>query len=267
MAKAAAAKATGKVAKTTRTPSKGTRRARGSLSREEILDGAQYLVEEYGLKQLSMPALAKHLKSGVTSIYWYFRSKDDLITALTERAIALIYTRLPPVGDRPWDEEVVAYFSAFREELRRVPLYSEVFVYRSLFVMSRSSVNQAIFERLEAEIAVLVNAGLTEEQAARVYTSCSVFTRGFVLIEHGIETETIEPNDKGVVSQSVSRLDPLQFPVLTKLTDLEQTMWPGEDNFRLGLELLVEGLRKEFGLPKLRTTRRRPAAAGATAAE
>jgi hypothetical protein len=88
-----------------------------------------------------------------------------------------------------------------------------------------------------------------------------------VLIEHGIETETIEPNDKGVVSQSVSRLDPLQFPVLTKLTDLEQTMWPGEDNFRLGLELLVEGLRKEFGLPKLRTTRRRPAAAGATAAE
>ena len=57
MARAAAAKATGKVAKATRTPSKGSRRARGSLSREEILDGAQYLVEEYGLKQLSMPAL------------------------------------------------------------------------------------------------------------------------------------------------------------------------------------------------------------------
>jgi AcrR family transcriptional regulator len=244
----------------TRSSSKATRRARGSLSREEILDGAQYLVEQQGLKQLSMPSLAKHLKSGVTSIYWYFRSKDDLITALTERAISEIYSRLPPVGDRPWDEEMVAYFTAFREELRRVPLYSEVFVYRSLLVMSRSSVNDAIFRRLEDEIAVLVRAGLTVEQAAHVYTSCSVFTRGLVMIEHGIESEAVDSRDKGSVSQIVSHLDPSEFPVLSKLDDLEQTMWPGEDNFQQGLQLLVEGLRKEFGLPTTRAPRRRPAA-------
>ncbi len=31
--------------------------------------------------------LAKHLDVGVTSIYWYFRKKDDLLNAMTDRAL------------------------------------------------------------------------------------------------------------------------------------------------------------------------------------
>src|ERR1700734_3509682 len=73
---------------------RSTRRPRGSLSREEILDGARELVEAHGLQQLSMPALAKQLKSGVTSIYWYFRSKDDLLEALTDRVTRDMYLKL-----------------------------------------------------------------------------------------------------------------------------------------------------------------------------
>src|ERR1700760_2457020 len=38
------------------------RRPRGSLSREEILDAAREIVEREGLRQLSMPTLATHLK-------------------------------------------------------------------------------------------------------------------------------------------------------------------------------------------------------------
>src|SRR6202050_309032 len=107
-----------------------TRRARGSLSREEILDGAQELVEAQGLQQLSMPALAKQLKSGVTSIYWYFRSKDDLLEALTDRVTRDMYLKLPPIGDGAWDEELVGYFTAFRNLLEATPIYREVFAYR-----------------------------------------------------------------------------------------------------------------------------------------
>jgi AcrR family transcriptional regulator len=38
-----------------------SRRARGSLSEEEILEGAKELVERHGLHELSMPALARTL--------------------------------------------------------------------------------------------------------------------------------------------------------------------------------------------------------------
>ena len=55
------------------------RRQRGSLSEEEILDGAHALIARGGLDALSMPALARELAAGVTSIYWYFRNKEELL--------------------------------------------------------------------------------------------------------------------------------------------------------------------------------------------
>ncbi|NED60037.1 helix-turn-helix transcriptional regulator, partial [Streptomyces sp. SID10244] len=56
---------------------KRERRERGSIDPEEIIKGAFELAEEIGVDNLSMPLLGKHLGVGVTSIYWYFRKKDD----------------------------------------------------------------------------------------------------------------------------------------------------------------------------------------------
>src|SRR5512138_843416 len=89
---------------------KPSRRMRGSLSREEILAGARAVIEQRGLGELSMPGLARQLRSGVTSIYWYFRSKDELLVALAEQVTKDLYESLPPVSDGPWDRELESYF-------------------------------------------------------------------------------------------------------------------------------------------------------------
>ena len=111
-------------------PQDRTRRARGSLSADVILDAAEQIVDHDGLHGLSMPILARALGSGVTSIYWYFRSKDDLVVALADRVEQRLFARLPPVGDGPWDDELVAYFSAYRELIHRTPVYRETFSFR-----------------------------------------------------------------------------------------------------------------------------------------
>ena len=90
------------------------RRPRGSLSREEILRGTLVVLERDGLDGLSMPALAKQLGAGVTSIYWYFRTKDDLMSAVAESVTNEVAKQLPIVGTDPWNEELVRYFVAFR---------------------------------------------------------------------------------------------------------------------------------------------------------
>ena len=61
-----------------------------------------------------MPRLARHLAVGVTSLYWYFRSKDDLMAALTEEAADRLYRMLPDYRGRPWDEHLLEYFREFR---------------------------------------------------------------------------------------------------------------------------------------------------------
>jgi AcrR family transcriptional regulator len=225
------------------TAAKPRRRARGSLSQEEILDGAYRVVAEEGLMALSMPALARELKAGVTSIYWYFRSKEDLLAALAERVVQEVYSRLPPVGDGRWDEEIERYFSAFRQELRRMPVYLELFSIRPRFIVTRPHVFETVSRRLEDEIGVLVELGIPADEAAHLYTACSVYTRGFVMLEHGFESE--ERNDPAlatVLGEAVLRLDPARYPILTQLRDF-RPMVLDEDQFQRGLRLLIDGVR------------------------
>lgn len=67
---------------------KRPRRERGSLNAADIIEGAFELAEQVSIDGLSMPLLGKHLDVGVTSIYWYFRKKDDLLNAMTDRALS-----------------------------------------------------------------------------------------------------------------------------------------------------------------------------------
>ncbi len=70
------------------TAEKRQRRERGSINPDDIIKGAFELAEDVGIDNLSMPLLGKHLGVGVTSIYWYFRKKDDLLNAMTDRALS-----------------------------------------------------------------------------------------------------------------------------------------------------------------------------------
>ena len=223
---------------------RSTRRARGSLSREEILDGAQELVEAQGLQQLSMPALAKQLKSGVTSIYWYFRSKDDLLEALTDRVTSDMYLKLPPIGDGAWDDELFDYFTAFRNLLEATPIYREVFAYRARLLFTRTAIAPAIFRRLDDGLSLFMRAGLSAEQAADAFNACSNFTRGFVILEHGLEAETVDEE----MTEKLHHLDVSRFPILGQLDDFERVVWLDDNQFQFGLRLLIAGIRQQYAL-------------------
>jgi AcrR family transcriptional regulator len=230
---------------------KSVRRARGSLSQDEILEAAKALVEEEGLTHLNMPALAKRLNSGVTSIYWYFRSKDDLVTALTNKVAREMYRGLPPVGTKPWDEELVEYFAAFRDLLTITPIYREVFAYRSQSLYQEGSISSSILSRLEEGMAILVSAGLTPNEAEKLMTVCSSFTRGFVLLEHGIATERAsEEADESRQMPSASMVAQANrelYPTLTQIDSLDDMFDLGDDAFRHGLGLMIDGAKHRLG--------------------
>ncbi|HWA40052.1 MAG TPA: TetR/AcrR family transcriptional regulator [Gemmatimonadales bacterium] len=219
-------------------------RARGSLSQDEILDGAQLLVERHGLAQLSMPTLAKHLKSGVTSIYWYFRSKDELVEALTDRVTREMYRSLPPVGDGPWDEELIAYFVVFRDLLEETPLYREVFAHRARLLFLRSAIGRSMLARLEDGLGLLTRAGLSSEQAAALINACSTYTRGFVILEHGMQEEVVDVVD----TEPLHHIDPVRYPTLGQMSDFHQIMWLDDEQFRYGLRLLIDGIKRQHDI-------------------
>jgi AcrR family transcriptional regulator len=222
------------------------RRARGSLSGEEILAAAYELAEHDGLEALSMPALGRQVGAGVTSIYWYFRNKDDLLVALAEQVTADVYLRWTGFGDGPWDEELRRSFVAFRDELTRVPVYLELFSLRPRFVLSRPSIFPMVMRRLESDLSKLVGLGLTPTEAAHAYSSCSIYVRGFVKLEQG-QRGTPEELDEALHSGLVDtfeHLDAAAFPVLTLLGDIEPMTELSDDAFIRGLDLVIGGIRE-----------------------
>jgi AcrR family transcriptional regulator len=229
------------------------RRARGSLSADEILDAAARIVEQDGLDQLSMPQLARTMGCGVTSIYWYFRSKDDLVVALVERVTRDALTMLPPAGSGAWDDELVAYFTAFRSLMHRTPLYREVFTHRSRLTFEANRLGRQVLRRTDAGLELLTRAGFTPQDAAAIHTIFSNYTMGFILREYGAADE--DESDVAAVNASVARLGADELPTLVQVEDYGSIRSFDDERFLAGLRLLLQGVRHELESPELTSGR------------
>src|SRR5262245_18044833 len=59
---------------------------RAAQTRERILDGLVQVLARNGIAELSIPLIAKEARVSIPSVYRYFPTKRDLITALDQYA-------------------------------------------------------------------------------------------------------------------------------------------------------------------------------------
>lgn len=79
-----------------------SRRARGSLSRDEIGVVALLLVDELGDAALTMRSLAKRLQCDPMTLYRYVDSRDDLLTLVAATLVKSIAVPDSSLDDRRW---------------------------------------------------------------------------------------------------------------------------------------------------------------------
>jgi AcrR family transcriptional regulator len=156
------------------------RRERGSINVDEIVNGAFEVAAEVSLDNLSMPMLAKHLDVGVTSIYWYFRKKDDLLDAMADRALHEYNFTDPSIDAENWRESLRKHAQTMRQTFRNDPVLCDLILIRGTY--SRGAARNAL-EKIEQPVAALVQAGLSPEDAFDTYASIAVHTRGWAVLE------------------------------------------------------------------------------------
>ena len=156
------------------------RRDRGSISADEILQGAFDVAARVSIDHLSMPVLAKHLDVGVTSIYWYFRRKDDLLDAMTDRALERFEFTVSTIDASNWRASLRDHAHTMRKHFRDNPILCDLVLIRSQF--GSSAVRNAL-QKIEQPIGALIEAGLDAGQAIAVYGAISVHTRGSAVLE------------------------------------------------------------------------------------
>jgi len=68
--------------------------------RRQILVAARALLSKQGLGGASIHQIAKRAELGVGTIYFYYRSKEELFAALQQEGLEVLQTRVKAAGDR-----------------------------------------------------------------------------------------------------------------------------------------------------------------------
>lgn len=164
------------------------RRERGSINVDEILRGAFEIADEVSIDNLSMPQLARHLDVGVTSIYWYFRRKDELLDAMTERVLLEYDFSVLSIEAGNWRESLRAHAHRMREMFTENPIMCDLILIRGTRGVPAS---RSALEKIEQPVAALVAGGLTARQAFDTYTAISVLVRSSAVLQR-LQSRTAE---------------------------------------------------------------------------
>ncbi len=217
-------------------------RRRASHSLEAVLTEAVGLLDEAGVPALTFRALAARLGGGVASIYWYVQGKDELLDLAADHVMAAVLeqterfeTERDPIdalrgigvtlydaaGERPW---LADFF------LRNTDLQTN---------------SLQLYERIGQQVLRLK---LTPRQSFHAASAVV----GYVI---GVAADLGQEIPEEVLRGEVTRdeflhrvvvqwrtLDPAQFPFLHTIVD-EFDHHEDADQFRAGLDLLLDGLR------------------------
>ncbi|MET0698350.1 MAG: TetR family transcriptional regulator [Mycobacterium sp.] len=221
------------------TADKRQRRERGSINPDDIIKGAFELAEQVGIDNLSMPLLGRHLGVGVTSIYWYFRKKDDLLNAMTDRALRTYVFATPYIEADDWRETLRNHAWTMRKTFMGNPILCDLILIRS--ALSPKAAQLGVLE-VEKAIASLVEAGLSAEDAFETYSAVSVHVRGSVVLQRLYEKNLATADGAGAQLDDRMTIDPDSTPLLAQATaDGQHRIATTDDaNFEYALNCLLD---------------------------
>jgi AcrR family transcriptional regulator len=226
-------------------------RARG-LSRQQIVRAAIGIADREGLDALTMRRVAQRLGAGTMSLYWYVRSKDELIELMRDE-VAGEQTLRQASGD--WRSDLATFARDTRASYLRHPWLASVLV--GLPPIGPNSLRQ---DELALEIVAGLGLDLPTQMAIPAAVHC--FVIGYVLRELDEQevlrrTGASEQEWRASVAPYLEQvLASGRYPNLQRvIASGEQGEQGGDEAFERTLEIVLDGIAA-----RLPERRRRPAA-------
>lgn len=206
-------------------------RPRAKLSKDAIEREALALIEAEGLAGLSFRKLAARLGCEPMSLYHHHAGKARLLDALLDRVIAELPAP-PPAG--PWRERIGGLARDFRAMALRHPAF---FQYVALHRLNTATA----LRWLNGALTTFREAGLSEEEATRLFRAFGYFITGAALDETSGYARG--PSAAAPVPDVVVARD---FPAVAAAA-----RWFREEEreatFEAGLKILLDGVAAKLG--------------------
>lgn len=207
------------------------RRSRGrpALPLARIVDTALEIVDDEGADALTMRTLAQRLESGTATLYRHFGNRGEVIGHVVDRVFGEVEFSAADLAGMGWQRACESYGTAMFEVLRRHRNVAPLLV-------EHVPVGPNAMAQREVLLAVLLDNGFSAPLAARSYAALARYVLGFAIQLGGHES------DDGELSDLFHRLDPRAFPATHAVADYLPV--PLDEEFALGLELIIDGLAK-----------------------
>lgn len=214
------------------------------IDREKVVRAALALLNELGLEQLTLRRLGSALNVQAATIYWHFKSKEELIDEMATTVLAEgAHHLLPARRTADW----MARATAFGNGLRRMLL-----AYRdgARMVSGTRLTNTEYMRTVESIAAHLVGAGFSVRQTTVLLSTVYYYTLSFVMEEQAVFPIPGKRSPHYDIETRNSRLDPSEFPLLRQSGAILFDKF--DRRFREGLELIVQGAQKQVSSVQVR---------------
>jgi AcrR family transcriptional regulator len=226
------------------------RRGRPPRSLERIVAVALEILDEVGTDAFSMRLLADRLGSGTATIYRHLSSKDELMVYVVDRILGEVDTETETdanaLRSTTWQDATARGANAFYEVLQSHP--------NALALLTRQvPVGPNALLNRERSLAVLLACGFPLDLAARAYTTVAHYVLGFALQQHAPGAPQSE--DAAELRDFYQALDANTYPA-TVAAAYELTSVPLSEEFRFGLQLVLDGIERARKGPRPAPSRR-----------
>jgi AcrR family transcriptional regulator len=211
-----------------------TQPAKSPLSKEAVLEAGLRVLRAKGIDAVTMRAVAAELETGAASLYVYVANRQELLDEIFDLVTGQIDLGDEPDPDR-WREQLEGLLTRILEMMERYHGIARV----PLANVPTGPNAVAVAERVIA----LLRAGKVDDRSIAwfvdivfLFVNATAYETS-IYLDAGVEQETIDDD----IRAGFERLDPSAYPHVFSMLGL-LTSGSGEERFRFGLRLMIEGL-------------------------
>ncbi len=204
------------------------------------------LLNEVGLERLTLRLLGRQLKIQAATLYWHFKSKEELMDEMATMVLAEGSRQLIPVKN---SSDWTPWAASFGIGLRKTFL-----AYRdgARMVAGTRLTNTEYMVIAERIAAKLVASGFTVRRTVVLLSTIYNYTLSFVTEEQAVFPRPNNRSPQYNIAKRNAKLDPLKFPLLRQSGSILFDRF--DRRYKEGLDLILRGAKWRVA----KTARRRP---------
>jgi AcrR family transcriptional regulator len=218
------------------TSARRTRRPRGSLTPELILDAAEAVAAQ-GFEALTMRAVASRLDAVPMALYNHFATKEQLVDALLDRVLSR-FAPAPPSGD--WIADLHAFAHTHRQLLA-----DHAWAVAPLFTQPNPGLGPVRIG--EHVLGILDRGGLSKDRSVAAFSGLIAINYGWASFTAARDLDPSGPSHD--VTATLRRLPPALFPLTVGVAE-EMGAYGSDPHYDFVLDQFLGGLSGQApGLP------------------